>query len=78
MHGIWFNAFHDQLAPSGCHAVAVGLVRVHHYHMHALHSGCDDGIDTLPMCLAAQHFQQEQVLAYLLYGLDQKVMEPQP
>ena len=33
---------------------------------------------TLPLCLAAQRFQQEQVLAYPLHRLDQKVMEPQP
>ena len=73
-----FNAFHDQLAPSGHHVAAVGLVRTHHYHAHALHSSRNDGIDTLPVCLAAQRFQQEWVLAYRLHGLDQKVVELQP
>ena len=73
-----FNAFHDQLAPSGHHVAAVGLIRMHRYHAHALHSGHDDGINTLPVRLAAQHFQQEWVLAYPLHGLDQKVMELQP
>ena len=69
MHGMRFNAFHHQLAPSGRHAAAAGLVRAHHYRAHALHSGQDDGIDTLPMHLAAQRFQQERVLAYPLHGL---------
>ena len=73
-----FNAFHNQLAPSSCHPAAMGLVCAHHYHVHALHSSCDNGINTLPVRLAAQCFQQEQVLAYLLHGLDQKVMELQP
>ena len=57
--------------------VVAGLIRMHCYHAHALHSSCNDGIDALPVCLAAQHFQQEQALAYPLHGLDQKVMEPQ-
>ena len=73
-----FNAFHDQLAPSGCHMAAVGLVCAHRYCAHALHSGCNDGINTLPVHLAAQSLQQEQVLAYPLHGLDQKVVELQP
>ena len=46
-----FNAFHNQLAPSGHHTAAAGLVRAHRYRVHALHSGCDDGIDTCPCAL---------------------------
>ena len=68
-----FNAFHDQLAPSGCHVAAVGLVCVHHYCAHALHSGRDNGIDTLPVRLAAQRFQQEWVLAIHCTGLIKKL-----
>ena len=48
---MWFNAFHNQLAPSGRHVAAAGLIRVHHYCAHALHSSRDDGIDTCPCAL---------------------------
>ena len=51
MHGMRFNAFHNQLAPSGRHAVAAGLVCAHCYCTHALHSGHDDSIDTCPCTL---------------------------
>ena len=77
MHVMQFNAFHNQLAPSGHHVVVVGLIHAHHYCAHALHSGRDDGIDALPMCLAVQHFKQVWVLAYPLHELDQKVVELQ-
>ena len=72
------NAFHNQHAPSGRHVAAAGLVRAHRYRAHARHSGRDDGIDALPVRCAAQHFQQERVLAYALDGPDQKVVELQP
>ena len=56
-HRMRFNAFHDQLTPSSRHVAAAGLIHMHRYCAHALHSGRDDGINTLPMCLAVQHFQ---------------------
>ena len=71
-HGMRFDAFHDQLAPSRRHGVAAGLVRAHRYRAHALHSGRDDGIDALPCALLCSASSRSGYLHIRCAGLIKK------